>query len=518
MKPELRAAANSNPPISRVLVLLAITKLVLHLVSNTAFTYGLFSDELYYIACANHLAFGFVDHPPLSILLLFIQMAVAGDSLFAIRILPALAGSLTVFISGLIARELGGRRFAQVLAAVVVLLVPTYLVTDGFFSMNAFDTLFWAVATLLLIRIVKSDSTSLWIVLGVVMGLGVLNKLSILFLAIGILGGLLLTPYRALFKRKSLWLALSIATVISLTYLIWQFVYAWPTLEFMTNAQADMAELSIPMYLVSQIVLLNPLLSLVWLSGLVWLLVMKRGQKYRLLGLIYVTIFVFLSVQKTKPYYLFPYYPVLFAAGAVMWEQISERVGSRMIRPAVTICVVMAGILTLPFGLPILSPSALAQYSSLVGPPVEASPDVDDMPTELPKYFADRFGWEELAAKVSEVYLSLPERERKKAVVFLSNYSQAAAIDYYRKSYPLPPAISGHNAYWFWGPRDATGEVVIHLGGSKEQYEQYYESSTQAAEFTCEYCDHDRKKLSIFVSRGRRSPLDKDWGLMKHFD
>jgi hypothetical protein len=264
--------------------------------------------------------------------------------------------------------------------------------------------------------------------------------------------------------------------------------------------------------------LLNPLLSLVWLPGLIWLLINRSARRFRLLGIIYIVIFLFLAIQQSKPYYLFPYYPVLFAAGAVFWEHITNRWGMRWIRYVIVSIIVVAGALTIPFGLPVLPQETLARYSSMLGPPVEASPDADDIPDVLPKHFADRHGWEQLAATVSEVYLSLPEEEKSKAVVFLGNYGQAAAIDYFRQFYPLPPAISGHNAYWFWGPGNATGEVVIHVGGAKEQYEQYYESSTLMREFSCRYCVPDQNKLGIFVSRQRRTPLSSDWDLVKHFD
>ena len=265
-------------PVSQALIWLAAIKLGLHLVVNAVAAYGLFRDELYYVACANHLAFGYVDHPPLSILILSAQILVSGDSLFAIRFLPALAGALTVFGSGFIARELGGGRFAQILSAVSVLLVPAFLVINGFYSMNAYDLLLWTLVIYLLLRLMQSEREGLWLVFGTAIGLGIQNKLTMLFLGVGLVAGLLLSAHRRVFRERNAWFAALIAALIAAPYVIWQAVHGWPTLEFMANAQADIDSLSVPMYFLSQVFLLNPLFAIVWLPGLMWLLFSRRVQ------------------------------------------------------------------------------------------------------------------------------------------------------------------------------------------------------------------------------------------------
>lgn len=516
MEGELQTSDVTEPVVSRLLLWLASAGLLLHLAVNAFHSYGIFRDEFYYLACAKHLSFGYVDQPPLSILLLALQTLFIGDSLFAIRILPAVAGAATVFLAGLLARELGGGKFAQITAALTVLLVPAYLTLSGFYSMNAFDLLCWTLAIYILIKLIKAPGPRLWIVMGAVLGLGILNKLSVLFLILGMVVGLLLSRHRRLLKSKYVWLTALITLVISAPYGIWEIANGWPTLEFIANSQADIANLSVLAFFESQVVSLNPIFSLLWLSGLAWLLFSRREKRFRAIGFMYIVLFIFLAVQRTKPYYLFVVYPVLFAAGAVFWERATER--RRWTRAVVLPVLLCAGLLTLPFGLPILSPQAMASYNSVLRKPVEASPNVDDEPAPLPKYYADRFGWEQFAAAVSDVYLSLPESDRRETVAFLGNYGQAGALDYYRGKYPLPPVISGHNAYWFWGPGEATGEVVIHVGGRKDQYEQFYATSTLMRTFHCTYCLPDNDGLGIFVSRQRRAPLSADWAQAKHFD
>jgi hypothetical protein len=505
-------------PISQIVVWLAATKLILHLAFNALSTYGIFRDELYYLACSNHLSFGYVDHPPLSIFLLWVQTLLFGDSLFAVRILPAVAGAVTTFMVGLIARELGGGRFAQGLAALCFLVVPAYLVTNGFYSMNSFDVLLWTCVLYLFIRLIQSMRRDLWIVLGIVVGLGSLNKLSMLFLCVGLIGSLLLTSYRTQFRNKYAWFAALIAMLMLAPYVVWQAANDWPTMEFMANAQADIDKLSVPMYFVSQVFLLNPVMSIIWIPGLLWLLFSVSQRRLRIVGIIYIVIFVFLALQRTKPYYLFPYYSALFAAGAVFWERAFSARQLRWAKAALPAIITVAGILTAPFGLPVLPEETLVNYAQILGPPVEASPDEDEEPGPLPQYFADRHGWEQLAVAVSEVYETLPADEKAEAVIFGNNYGEAAAFDYYQNDYPLPPVISGHNAYWFWGPGAATGSVVIHIGGSSEVYEQYYDSSVLIKEIDCRYCMPEERHLGIFVSRRRHTPLSLDWGRVKHFD
>jgi len=212
----------------------AALKLLLHALALTH--WGYFRDEFYYLACARHLAWGYVDQPPFSIAVLALVRATLGDSLWAIRALPALAGAATVLFTGLTVRELGGGRTAQALACFAAVLPPVWLVVDHYFSMNAFDTLFWTLAAWLLLRALAGGGTRTWAVLGVVLGLGLLNKASMLWFAGGAFLGLAASPLRGTLRTRGPWLAAAIAAALFAPHVAWQVAHGWPTLEFMRNA------------------------------------------------------------------------------------------------------------------------------------------------------------------------------------------------------------------------------------------------------------------------------------------
>jgi 4-amino-4-deoxy-L-arabinose transferase-like glycosyltransferase len=307
-----------------LLIFLAAAKFLIHFAINITGAYGFFRDEFYYIACSEHLAFGYVDHPPLSIYLLKISRVIFGDSLVAIRFLPALAGALTVFLTGMIVKELGGKRFAMLFAALCVLLAPLHLGINSIFSMNSFDILIWTAATYILVKLVNRRDPRMWLWLGVILGLGLQNKISVLWLGFGLTVGLLLTENRRSYLTRGPWLAAGIALLIFLPHIIWQALNGWPTLEFMAGATGKMLEVSFLDYLGGQIMEMHPLLFPVWVTGLVWYLFAGRGKQYRVLGIIYVSIFALLVISgSARSSYLAPAYPMLFASGALVLERIS---------------------------------------------------------------------------------------------------------------------------------------------------------------------------------------------------
>ena len=316
---------------------IALAGMVLHLA--TGWRYGLFRDEFYYLACANHLDWGFVDHPPLSIVVLAGVRALLGDSLFAVRLVPALLFGLLVWLAACLARELGGGRFAESLAALSVAVAPIYLALTGFYSMNAFDLVFWAAALLLLARLVRTDDARLWRPLGLVIGLGLLNKISLLFFAFGLAVAVLATPLRRHLKRRELWEGMFLALLLFSPYVLWQIGHGWATLEFMRNVtRYKNVALSPLAFAAAQLTDLHPLNAPLWILGLAWLLVGRTGRRFRALGIVFVATFVVLAVQNSKPYYLGPAFPVLLAAGALVVEGLSEAPRWRWVRPALLCC------------------------------------------------------------------------------------------------------------------------------------------------------------------------------------
>ncbi|HEX7410197.1 MAG TPA: glycosyltransferase family 39 protein [Candidatus Binatia bacterium] len=497
---------------------LAAVPLMLHLLTNTQ--YGYFRDEFYYIACSAHLDFGYVDHPPLSILMLAVERWLLGDSLSAIRFLPAVAGALLVLLTAAITRALGGGRFAQGLAALAVVVAPFYLAVGNFFSMNVLEPLFWMMAAYLLVRIVNTGNSRLWLAFGVVAGLGLENKHSMLLFGCGVLVALLLTPQRKYLRDGWLWLGAVTAALLFLPNILWEAGLGWPTLEFMHNAQTyKIAPMSPVELLVQQILMLQPLTLPLWLAGIWYYLFSRHGQRYRLCGWIYVVVLAVCILQRTKAYYLAPIYPLLLAAGAIVFERLTQRSDRGWLRPACISALAIGGIITAPLALPVLPADTLVRYARFLhlGESAKGATSETAKLGELPQYFADMFGWEDVVEAVARAYESLPVEERRKAAIYVGNYGEAGAIDVLGKARHLPPAISGHNNYWLWGPGDYSGEVVIVLGGPSQDLESLFEKVERVGTVRCGYCMPFENDRSVYVCRGLKRPLKEIWPQLKHY-
>jgi hypothetical protein len=458
---------------SALIAFFSAVALLVHLLTNGR--YGYFRDELYYIACGRHLAFGYVDQPPLSILLLRLNQLLLGDSLFAIRLLPALAGAATVALSGVIAREIGGRAWAIALACAATLSALFYLAVGNFFSMNAFEPLFWMGAVYLLVRIINGGPSTLWLWLGVLLGLGLENKHSTAFFAAGILVGLLLTYERRHFAEKYIWLGGVIALAIALPNILWQALHHWPTYELLSNiahSNKNVA-LSPAQFIVQQAVFLNPGTLPLWLFGLFWLFGSRDGRRYRVIGIIYLVTLAEFIVLHGKSYYLAPAYPMLFAAGGVAFERIFA-VRLKWIKPVFLGAIIAIGALCAPLVLPILPPAKLVAYMRAIH---MEPPRTETSHTEaLPQIFADQFGWKQMVGSVAHVYHHLQPEDEKRAAIFCQNYGEAGAIDFFGPKLGLPPAVSGHQNYFLWGPRDWTGEVALVLDTNDQDERELFAS------------------------------------------
>ena len=414
--------------------------------------YGLFRDEYYYIACSKHLAWGYVDQPPLSIFILFISRSLFGDSLIAIRILAYIASCSTVFVSGLIARELGGGRFAQALTAVAVIFCGVILGSGSYFSMNAFDIMLSALMFYYLAKLLKTDNKKLWLVIGLIFGIGLMNKLSFLFLGFGLAVGLILTQNRKYFFSKELWFGALIAFIIILPNIIWQITNDFPTLEFMHRASQYKNSPTEPVaFFLGSLLELNPSSSILLLAALYFLFINKEGKKFILIAILYVSVFLVFLFNNGKPYYMGVLYPVILAAGAVGIDYLIQRYLKNWTRYVLVIVLLMPGYLfSLPFAVPVLNVDTFIKYSEATG--IKPASGERSKLGLLPQFFADRFGWEEMAEKVAVAYNKLSDSEKKKVIIFGQNYGEAGAVDYYGKKYGLPGAISDHNSYWMWGP------------------------------------------------------------------
>ncbi len=478
--------------------------------------YGYFRDELYYATCGEHLAWGYVDQAPLIAVIARFTRWLLGDSLFALRFFPALSAGVKVLLAGWMARELVGGRFARSLAATTVLFAPVYLSFDSFFSMNAFEPVFWMLCAAMTMRIAGEGNERLWLLFGVVAGLGSLNKHSMLFFGSGILVGLFLTPQRPFLRETWIWLGGLVAFAIVLPNILWEARYDWPTFQILrTVAHTKNAPVSPLQFILQQALLVHPLTAPVWLGGLYFFLRRREGKAYRFLGWAYLVVLAEMLVLKGKIYYLAPAYPMLLAAGAVWIEQQIRVHNWDWMKPAILAPLVVGGIIAAPLAMPLLPVEAMAKYSQFW--------DVEKVEVEyherakLPQLYADMFGWPEQVALLARVYHSLPPEEQAKCTLFASNYGQAGAIDYFGPALGLPKAISNHNNYFLWGPRNYTGEVVIAIGFQLEELRPLFRQINLAATPFHSYAMPDENNLPIYICRQPKISLQKAWPSLKAY-
>lgn len=455
----------------------ALAKLAIQFAGITR--YGFFRDEFYYMACGEHLAWGYVDQPPLIAFAAWFARHVFGNSIISIRLLPVLTGAAVVFLTGVLARELGGGKFAQVLAAATILLAPAYLAFDSFFSMNAFEPLFWLLCALIAVRIVNGASPKLWLLFGVVAGIGLENKHTMAVFGFALIAGLLLAGHQSILRSKWLWLGGLIALAIALPNLVWEARHGWPQIEVVRNAQEYKNVHVGPLrFVVEQILFLDPLALPIWVAGLVWCFVSSAGKQFRFLGWTYLIVLAIFMVMSGKTYYVLPVYPLVAAAGGLAWESAAS-LPWRRVRMAAIALMVIGGVATIPFGVPVLPVNLFLSYMhALPAFNVQTERDVTE---QLPQLYADMFGWQHLADAVSRVYFTLPPKEQADCAILAGNYGEAGAIDYYGPDLDLPKALSGHNNYFYWGPRNYSGACVILVGERSEQYKNLFGEATLAA-------------------------------------
>lgn len=478
--------------------------------------YGYFRDELYYAACGQHLAWGYVDHAPLIALISWFARRLLGDSLYALRFFPALSAAAKVLVTAWMVREFGGRRFAYLLAAVVVFFCPIYLTMDSFLSMNSFEPLFWMGCVAVAMRIAKGGSPRLWLLFGAIAGIGILNKHSTLFFGLAIFLGLLITSGTSYLRNIWIWLGASIAFLFFLPNLLWEIAHQFPTIEVLQNAaRFKNAPVSWYGFLGEQALLVHPLAFPVVLAGLWFFFRSKEARAYRFLGWTYVLILAQMLLLKGRIYYVAPIYPMLFAGGAVWMESRMEERNWEWARQAILIPLAIGGIVAAPLALPILPVSAAAAYSNFW--------DIHKVRVEnydsgrLPQFFADMFGWPNQAKVVASVYYSLPAEDRARCAILAANYGEAGAIDYFGPSYGLPRAISPHNNYYLWGPGDSSDTIVIAVGMDLGKLQHLFADVQQAATITDPDAIPDENNLPVYICRNPRLPLSQAWPGLKFF-
>ena len=474
--------------------------------------YGFFRDELYYMACGQHLAWGYVDQPPLIALIAWFERHAFGNSLLSIRLLPVLTGAAVVFLTGILARELGARRYGQFLAASAILWAPAYFAFDSFLSMNAFEPLFWLLCALIAVRIVKGAPPEWWLAFGAVAGIGLENKHTMLLFGFALVAGLILAGQWRLLLSKWIWIGGALALALFLPNLLWEARHGWPQIEVVRNAQLyKNIPISPLRFLIDQILFLSPVALPVWAGGLAWLLLARRGKAFRFLGLAYIIVLAVFIVLDGKSYYALPAYPLLMAAGGVAIEDLVEVNSWRWLRMTLPPLLVIAGLVALPFGVPVLPVDAFLRYSRILPYANSVKTERDAVGVQLPQLYADMFGWENIAEGVAQVYHALPAADRAGCAILAGNYGEAGAIDYYGPALGLPRAISGHNAYFYWGPRAYTGSCVIIFGERSAEFTRYFRDVRVAATITNAHAMPIESVIPVYICRQPIAPLSALW-------
>ncbi|MCI0474495.1 MAG: glycosyltransferase family 39 protein [Ignavibacteria bacterium] len=497
-------AAKKYEQIVNIILAISIINLLVYIFTLYFTSYGIFRDELYYIACANRPAFGYVDQPPLSIWILAAWKFLLGDSLFVIRLLPAFISSIRIFILGLFTFRLGGGRSAVIISTVTFMLTPIFLGMTTIYSMNVFDFFFWILTAYIFLQILESSNNKLWYTLGIVIGLGLLNKTSMLWLGAGVFAGTIFTPLREDLKTKYPYIAALIALLIFSPYIIWNLFHDFAHLEFMRNAAAHKYGGLTPVsFILDMILILNPFSFFIWIPGLIFYFFNRNARIFRPLGYIWLVTFVILFINwHSKAEYLAPAFQILFAGGAVMIVKWNARIPR--LKYAIVIPVIVLNLILAPLARPLLPIKSFLDFQSAL---VLKAPNNEGHETELPQFYADMFGWEDLAKNVYNVYQSLPEEEKRRTVIYCNNYGEAGALEYFGKKYKLPKVICPHNNYWYWWPENLNAANVIIIGGNIEEHLQSLEQVEAAGVHKTKYAMPYENNLTLFIGRGLKVSL-----------
>jgi 4-amino-4-deoxy-L-arabinose transferase-like glycosyltransferase len=507
-------------PVALLIIICAAAKFAFHIL--TASNYGYFVDELYTIALSKHLAFGYVDLPPLVPALLALSRAIFGESLLGLHIVPALAGSATLVFVCLITKEFGGKLFAISLSALGFIIAPVWLALNSRFTYDGFDQLVLAVFLFVLVRYIRTGNKKLWITLGLVAGIACLTKMTILYLGPGFLVALLISKYRKDLLTPWPWLGFGLILLLVSPYLLWEYSNQWPTLEYWGNYHAKVLyDSSIPEYFINILLTMNAVLFPLLIIGLYRIFKRFDGTDYSYLGVLFLITLVFLYILRAKVYMLAELFMPLIAAGSIFVEEkLSGSGWKRGLKFAIIPYLLAGGILVAPAALPLLPPSLMTVYARDLGFLYKPIKNDRYLKTDFPQATAGRIGWDNLVQTVAGVYNSLPPEERKNCGIYAEWYGPAGAIDLLGPQYGLPHATSGFLNYWLWGPGEYHQGVegcTIVITQNISQYYQMYEDVQQKAVVFNEHAMPYNTLFQVIVCRKPKLPVETLWPLLKDY-
>ncbi len=475
-------------------------------------------DEYYFIACAENLGLGYVDHPPVVPIIARFSLLIFGKNYIGLRFFSALAGALTVFFAGKAVEKLTGGRFAIILSSISIIISPVFLGANKMFCIPAFEIMIWTICTYILVLIINEVNPKNWILFGLLFGISVNTKYTTAFFGLILLIMFVILPQkRKLLRSKYFVDGLLVSFFLILPNFVWQINYGFPTYEFLSNLrEGHLSNLSPLLFVVGQILYLHPFSLPIWGTGLYFCAFSKEGKRYKTIGWMYIIAFLTFTIISAKLYYLASAYPILIAFGSYKIEQIFHKRRAKKLKVAIPIILILGGLFTAPFAIPILPIETYQKYYNatlghFLGDVREGSGD-----------FYDMFGWELLANRVSNIYKELPEGERESAVIFADNYGKAASMEYYSNKYKLPPVLSSHNNYYLWGVEHLekhSYSTVIVVGLSirdKTELEKVFKDVELVSVVECEYCLESQ--IPVYICKNSRIPLKQIFIGTKHFN
>jgi hypothetical protein len=485
-----------------LLIISSLTFLLIYL-STFNKAYGYFIDEFYYIACANNPAAGYVDHPPLAPLILTVIQFLFGTSIFVIRIIPALAEAAGVFYTGILAREIGGGKFAQILAACAMAASPTIITFGQFYSMNAFEPLLAVLLMLFAVRMIKENNPKRWIVLGIIMGLGMMNKHTFGVFIIAIILSLILAGKWKLIFNKWFFVGSIIALIIFTPNIIWQIINNYPSLEFYRNINSDKNVYTPPLaFILGQVMGMSPSTIPIWIAGFLFLLFSKTMKEFKFLGILFVTLFLFMLLSGiSRSDRLAFAYPAAFAGGAIFYEHLFLKYKLSSAKVVLILFIFSGLAISLPLVLPYFSYETVIARTEFIQYNTELERGNKPL---LPQILADKIGWEERFNLVYSAYQSLSDDDKKQTIVAAGNYGQAGALELYGKDKDFPPVVCTHNNYYFWSKSRLKGNILLKLGHDNEYHglsERFTMVEVYPEEYTNKYVTGHENNLRVFICR-----------------
>ena len=466
-----------------IILSLAGLKLLIHFVVNSLSFFGMHRDEYLYISESDHMAWGYMEVPPMIAVFGKIARSLLGDSLFAIRFFPALVGALTIVLLGVMIRDLGGKKYAQFIGCSAFLLSPVFLGSNNLFQQVSFNQFFWFLSVFVVVKVIKgftesngnaSNAAGYWYVLGIVAGFGFLTKYSIVFFYAALVGALLLTRHRKIFLTRYPYTSLVIALIISFPNLWWQYAHDFPVVHHMQElASKQLVNVTTAAFLIPQF-LDHFACMLIWLPGLIFGLYHRSLRDYRFLGFTYLLVVALIWAMSGKDYYTFGAYTMLFALGGIAWEQwLGKR--SWILVPL----ILVVNIPVLPMAIPVLPVERMQEYSIYLRDDIGIKAPFrweDGNIRNLRQDYADMQGWEEIPEKVANLYHSLTTEQQKKCMIYAGHYGQAGVLNLRRKKYKLPPTYSFNASFVAWVPEDLDFEIQIQVDDNKQFSSSSFES------------------------------------------